>query len=384
MVVALLAGAWALSGRAAVSDEVDRASPDFIRASLLVCGPGGSLYGCVGHAAIRLRCPHYGLDNVFSCEGEPIANQVLRFFAGDLKMGMFAVPAETFLREYRDAGRSVVQYPLALSPAAKVRLWKLLDERVAEGALLPYDYVKRGCAHVALRSILQAVEPESAETDRPPRQAGRTRRDILVDALVGHPWSRLLVCLIAGPEADRINAPTDVVVMPADLVDYLRGLRVGGGPVLRDPCEEIHPQTAHDAGWGRILSPMSCSVLLLVLSVAGLFRGRKPIHGGLLALQAVLAVLETYVCAFSCLPASGWNVSLVLFNPLPFAFWMWRKAWGAPYAAVLVAWSVWMCASPHRLTDPALPVLALAYAVVYAVYAPSRAFRWLTTSRGRL
>lgn len=56
LIVALLVGVLALTGGAAISDEVDRMAPDFIHASLIVCGPGGSLYGCAGRAALRPCC----------------------------------------------------------------------------------------------------------------------------------------------------------------------------------------------------------------------------------------------------------------------------------------------------------------------------------------
>ena len=82
------------------TNDVDRTDPNFVTASLLVFGPGEELFSCAGHACIRLECPTYRLDYCFSYESEPISAKVLTFFAGRLKMGMFAIPTQEFLKQY--------------------------------------------------------------------------------------------------------------------------------------------------------------------------------------------------------------------------------------------------------------------------------------------
>ena len=79
---------------AELNDGVDRSDPNFVKASLLVVGPGNELYGCAGHVAFRLECPTFKHDYAFSYEGESVQGQVFRFFAGKLKMGMFCIPTE--------------------------------------------------------------------------------------------------------------------------------------------------------------------------------------------------------------------------------------------------------------------------------------------------
>lgn len=349
-------------------ESVDRNDPNFVHASILYCGPGKSLYACVGHIAIRLQCPHYELDEVFSYEGEPMKDQWLRFFLGKLNMGMFATPFKDFLKEYAEEGRGVTEYKLNLSPQAEVRLWKLMDERVAEGPYLPYDYVRRGCAQSTVRLLLKAIDPEPIKMEVLPKKFHQTRRDILHDHLAEYPWNSLFISMISGPEADYMASTVDSVIMPRDFLEYLGLMRIKGEKVLAAEPVELQSQTLLTGGqspfgWGQ--SPMGIACLLFVLSIIGCFVGKKWISAALLVLYGLLAVFETYISILSNLPAAAWNVLLIAFNPLPLIFWKWRKYWGLPYAAVLIGWSAWVFLAPHLPTDPAFAILALAYSIIF-------------------
>lgn len=346
-------------------ESVDRNDPNFVHASLLHCGRANTLYGCSGHIAIRLQCPHYNLDEVFSYESELVEDRVLRFFMGRLKMGMFATPMSEFVEDYYLEGRGIREYELNLSPQAKVRLWKIMDERVAEGAFLPYDYIKRGCAQSALKNLLAAIAPEPITIENLPKKFKGTRHEVLSDYIKEFPWKLALIYSITGPEADRMVSPTDAVIMPGDLIEYLNAMRVNGAPVISETSREIKAATITFSRIGNIISPMVVALFLLILSIIGYFVGKKWIHATLLVFYALLAIFETYISVFSSLPCAAWNVLLIAFNPLPLIFWKWRKYWGIPYAAVLIGWSAWVFLAPHLPTDPAFAILALAYAAIF-------------------
>ena len=352
--------------------RVDRTAPDFVKASRLVFGPGEQLYSCAGHVAFRLECPHYGLDNVFSYEGENAADNVRRFFAGRLKMGMFAIPTKDFLVQYAEAGRGARQYPLDLSPAAKVRLWKLFDDLVAKGADLPYDYIRRGCAQSTLQTLLRAIRPERIESGVWPERYDRSRREILQSYIADAPWTRLLLHMISGPAADIAVSPVDKIITPDDLLEYLRRIRVGGRPVLTAAPIELLPQTLYADP--PPVTPLMAAIGAVILSLIGCRWARRPIGVAFGALYVALALAETYVVFVSDLPASDWNWLIVPFNPLPLVLWRWRRRWGRWAAALLAAWAVAMALAPHQLTDPAFVVLALAYAVLFAGGSRSRFF----------
>ena len=346
------------------TNDVDRTDPNFVTASLLVFGPGEELYGRAGHIAFRLECPKFNLDYAFSYEGEAAGDQILKFFAGRLKMGMFAIPTQEFLKQYIETGRGCRQYVLDLSPAAKVRLWKLFDDLVARGADLPYDYIKRGCAQSTLQTLLEAIRPERIESVEWPERFRMSRRELLHSYIADSPWTCLLLHMISGPEADLERSMIDKVITPDDLLDYLRRVRVEGRPILTAEPRELLPQTLNSSRC--FISPMMVAVFLVLLAVVGLFRFTTPIGLILLFVQSVIGIAESYIVFVSDLPASSWNWLVVPFNPLPLVFWRWRRYWAWGFVAILLVWEAFMLFSPHQLTDPAYLVIVLAYVVFYA------------------
>ena len=122
------------------NDTIDRLALDFVRVSLVVANPGDILYSAFGHAMLRLQCPTFNLDYIFSYESEPIRDNWIRFFRGDLKMGMYALNPDTVYAPYSADGRDVKEYRLNLTPSQKQELWRIMDELVAKGPDQPYDY----------------------------------------------------------------------------------------------------------------------------------------------------------------------------------------------------------------------------------------------------
>ena len=153
----------AVSQNVAVEDSVDVNAPDFVKVSLLIASPGEVLYSLTGHACLRMECPVYDLDYCYSYESENVKEKVLTFLAGKLKMGMFSIPTKEFLSEYKKDERGLYQYELNLPIAVKRNLWQKLDEAVEEGADLPYDYAKRGCAKATLDFLLSALDTVQVE-----------------------------------------------------------------------------------------------------------------------------------------------------------------------------------------------------------------------------
>ena len=353
---ALAAGA--LSAADEFDTSVDRSDPKFVTASLMTAGPGETLFSCVGHSFIRLECPHYKLDYCFSYESEGVRDRLAAFFAGRLKMGLFAVPTEEFLAEYRRDGRGVWQYELNLPPDVEQRLWKIIDERAAEGANLPYDYNRRGCAKSAWLCIREALEGAAVEYAPWNPATSPSRREKFNELLAKtHPWNLLFLNAIVGTETDNFEE----VVTPKDLVAVLRKTRVGGVPLIVGEGRQVAARTLADRPVA--VTPLAAAIGFLVVCIAGVFWKKPYLGWALVALQAAAGCFFLYLMTASRLPTSSWNWLIVPFNPLPLVFWRWRRRWGRWAAAGLAVWAVAMLAAPHQLTDPAFVVLALGFAV---------------------
>ncbi len=355
-------------------DGVDRSNPNFVTASLLVMSPGNELYSCAGHSCIRLECPTFKLDYCFSYESESAKDKILTFFMGKLKMGMFAIPTADYLKTGEEEGRGVMQYRLNLPPDVKQRLWKILDERAAQGVNLPYDYVKRGCGR-SVRVVLQeALWPLQLEIPSMPDVYSKTRRELWDAAVAHHPWNRFFLHSICGTEHDWNVSNIEKIVVPNDLVQFLKLAKVNGKSVIDSEGVELLPvkngraDTSPGDGAGASatsLTPFVSSWVVVGLAAVNCFLKGAWIDWAFVAFQSLCGLFFTYLVAFSNLPATSWNWLIVPFNLLPLVFWNWRRKWALWFAGALALWEAGMIFYPHRLTDPAYLVLVGAYILFY-------------------
>jgi len=365
-------------GKADFNDGVNRDDPKFVTASLLVISPGNELFSCAGHAAFRLQCPTFKLDYCFSYESERAVDRLPSFFAGKLKMGMFAIPTKEFLEEYSRDGRGVRQYRMNLPPKVKQRLWKLMDDKVAEGVNLPYDYIKRGCAWSMLRCLLEAIAPDVIEEGPWPEKYKEYHRAVIASSLDDYPWTRCIIHAIVGTDPDRDVPNIRKLVIPKDCLDYLKTAKIKGIPIIdAGDGEELLPCVTpyHPP----IVSPMTVAVLVLLMACVNAFLRFRWLVWLLAAVQFLAGCFFCYMIGFSGLPATSWNWLVVPFNPLMpvvlgvllWTRWSpprqekWIAALGWSCVLILLGWIAFMVFSPHMRTDPAYIVLAAALAVVY-------------------
>lgn len=352
------------SSREEFNDSIDRDDPDFVTASLIVADPGGVLYSCVGHACLRLECPTFDLDYIFTYESEDVTEKVLSFLSGNLKMGMFAIPVQEYLDDYIGEHRGVRQYRLILPIGVKRYLWQILDEKCAEGANLPYDYLNRGCAQSTLNFLLQALGETEVEWGAWADKYEQTRREFVNSNLDDYPWTRFELYTLVGTESDEDCSNFEKVVLPTDLLELLQNAKINGIPIISEAPKQLVPsqEESNDNIW---FTPLVLSFFLLLLSFVSFFLKKSYIDWVLLAIQTVLGLFLTYLIVFSTLPCTDWNWLLIPFNPLPLIFWKWRKHWALVFALILVGWEAFMLLSPHKLTDSAYLVLSLALIFMY-------------------
>lgn len=336
---------------------------NFVIASLFVAEPGGALYSRVGHAALHLQCPTHNLDYVFSYESEDATHRVLSFLAGNLKMGMFAIPAQEYVDLYAQEGRGVKEYTLNLPLEAKRNLWRVLDNHVMEGFELPYDYLNRGCAHSVLLELQEGLGSTHITYGEWPEKYQLTRRELTGLQMKDSPWTWCFLNLICNGAIDQNCPKVEKVIMPADLVDVLSHASVNGRLLIDSEPRVLVPEgEGLHKPW---FTPTHLALLLLALTVLALFLHRSFMDYVLLAVQSLLGIVSVYLVFFSKLVCTEWSWLLIPFNPLPLIFWKWRKHWCLPYAIVIAVWLLAMVLWPHTLTDAPYLVLALCLSISY-------------------
>ena len=336
---------------------------DFVRASVVVTGPGESLYSCAGHAFIRMQCPSEKMDYCFSYESEEISNRVLAFLGGKLKMGMAVVPTEQFISSYRDEGRRVTEYALNLPISVKQNLWRVLDNSVDQGMDLPYDYLERGCAISVLHFIEEALGYEPLEIHELPPVFNKSRREILSSELDEAPWTRVAINVLTNGSANEEVEDKEKAITPTTLVELLKNSHVKGVPVISAAPNELAPESRQiKAGF---FSPTVLGILILALTLLSVVSGHGIMIRLLVGIQLLLGLVNVYLIFFSNLCGTEWSWLLIPFNPLPAIFWRWRAKWELPYAAAIVVWCVAMLFSSKSMTDPLFVTISVSIAISY-------------------
>lgn len=344
-------------------DTIDRTAEDFVTVSLLVADPGNYLYSVLGHAALRMQCPIFGLDYCFTYQSEEKRNQIFRFFAGNLNMGLFSIPIKEYCDSYYDEGRGVYEYELNLPTSAEQELWRILDEQVAKGMKLPYDYFNRGCAIACLNFVQKALGEQVISYGYLP--TNKSTRDYAYIHMAQYPWVWFVLNFICGIDGDKILSAEKQLLFPIELVNAWQNATIDGVPVIsQEPVVLVEGKPQWDESW---FTPMLLALLILCLSIANLFWSKPYFDWLMLAALTVVGAFMMYLICFSDLCCTSWNWLIIPFNIFPAIFWYWRKWWTLPFACALLIWCGVMAGNMlwgHVLVDWSHILLVLAWTLV--------------------
>lgn len=348
-------------------DTINRLADDFVTASLIVVSPGEVLYSTLGHAALRLQCPTFNLDYVFSYESENVRDKIWTFLKGQLKMGLFAIPIDTFIDSYRAEGRGIYEYKLNLSPEQKLWLWEVMDNHLLEGPNQPYDYFNKGCAKsvvLVMHEVLGNNAIQYAPWDD--KYKNNTQRELVRNFITNAPWEEAFMYCLIGSKGDKPCANEKKLIVPTDLVEVWQKAKVNDQQFLEDNASVLLPlEKKEQKKW---LTPLLVSIILLFFVIICWIFNIKAIDYIVLAIQSALGLLMTYLIVFSSLPCTEWNWLIIPFNILPLICWHWRRYWLLPYSAINILWVVGMIISSlwfHVLVDESQIILALTVAIVF-------------------
>lgn len=356
-------------------DHINRQAEDFVQAYFCVAEPTDwrdDYLGVNGHAFIRLVCDTFNLDFCFSYESDSINNQMNRFLQGKLKMGMYAIPTDEYVKDYQRWNRAVHQYHLNIPPNAEQRLWEIMDNHVLEGNQLKLDLNKRGCSISAVRYIVYSLNDLQIEYPDDLMYKDLTLREIQYRAMENCPWIRLAF----DSWLDNVfNQPCEIqnkMIIPQDAATIWQQATLQGKPVLQYDCDIVEAPIA--VVNKPLITPLRLAWFLLIVSIVlSLIRYKKPsfkVYDYWMWLWLVVLIIANVVFVYlwlttKQLPNSS-ALLLLLFNMGPLVFWHWRKLWQLPYSILLLVSVVVLYALPHMIIDPFYLVIALNYVVLFA------------------
>lgn len=262
------------------NDTIDRLAPDFVLVSLCIADPtdqSQDYLGITGHAFLRLQCPIFGLDYCFSYESEKIKGQLWDYLTGELKMGMFAVPTDEYIEDYRVWKRAVHEYRINMPAEAELRLWEQMDNRMMSERELQMDLIKFGCTNTILLYIERALAPAVITYNWPEKFHTMSAMEIAEEHLDCYPWTWLGIRMIARKDFAEMTEPKQKVIFPTDLLEVWSSATIDGEPLLAyvGDLVEAEPVVVKKP-W---FTPQVCGILLLVLLTGimgwGFYRKRK-------------------------------------------------------------------------------------------------------------
>ena len=340
-ILALLCSAlFAVWASASVHAGILSAPAEDLEVSLVTFGPGAIYWERFGHNAIRIR------DRV---SGE----------SGDINYGVFDFSDSAFLRnfarghmrymidigtsdinqqDYVDAGRSVLEQRLALSPEQAGALWAfLLWNLKPENVSYDYDYLTSNCS-TRIRDVLNSELGGALQDVMTGRLAPMTYRQQIDRLMNAQPWLMLLMDLGLGPSSDRPLNEWQESFLPTVLAREIRSVRVPDGhggliPLVREE-RELSPNRLPPPPPSppELTRPLAAAGLLLAAAIA-LTRRRFPtlracVITAFLLFAGAMGVLLLGLWTVTTHYVAWNNANLLIFNPL--AFFMIRPIWRSP------------------------------------------------------
>lgn len=358
-------------------DNVDRTAEDFVTVSLMISQPSDvRVYSIFGHAALRLQCPTFNLDYVFSYISIYSDASALDYIVIRPTMGLIAIPTEQYIE---DEFRGVSEYVLYLPPKAETELWRILDESTAKGYDRPYDCVAGSCAQMVYQYVNRAIAtiyPKDSVQTQWLGEAEHTMHELMNQYATEAPWQLFLInSLLGSSYVDNINmSNAKKILFPQQLLALWHKTTLCGKPIMAD---EPQIYTTSDVMMAPRITPLWCAWLLLILSIISVLtvfgenKGLiKNIGIGIdyliLSLQTVAGVFMIIMMwgAYLPFPQAHWNWLLIPFNILPAICWKWRKYWAVPYAGLLVIWCLVMLFVPYMIVDTPHIIFTFVFVII--------------------
>ncbi len=323
-------------------------SSNFVTASLVIAEPLHALYSVFGHATLRMECPSYGLDYVFTFESDPNFGTFMTGIAGKAKAKYIAVPTDTFISNTRREGRGLKQYKLNLTHHEKQELWRMLDEQMMAGAYRNFNLLFTNCLTTSILNVQQCLIGEHFEWG--PLQYPQTLNDgeLFRHAVRHSPWAEFLFITFGGTAYDR-RSIQEFRLTPETIIPMLRKATITNDStgvsrfVITDPGTTLVESSGQDKATPITPNIVFGGLLLLTLLITlaewvlHWYQVAKVYDILLFTAQLMVSILMFYVTFFSELFITQWNWYLVAFLPLPLLFWLLRRKKITP--------SLWLCYS---------------------------------------
>ena len=297
--------------------------------SLLTCAAGDEIYSYFGHSAIRINDPESGIDYVFNygAFSYDSPNFIWRFVKGETYYMLAGQRMASFMESYHEEQRSVYEQVLNISQSEKQSLFDALIENAKkENCVYLYRHFSDNCS-TRVRDQFEKCANHSLQYDTL-SDSKLSYRDLVDQYVPTNSWNGFGIKLALGIGADKITTYSQKMFLP----DYLMN-SMASAKIVRDGVEAafVSPRTtlfeAKPIATGFSMTSPAIVVNAFFLFVA-LFtfieyrRKKRFIWLDFIVFFSVgfAGLLLSFLCFYSILEATGWNLNLIWAVPTHFIF----------------------------------------------------------------
>lgn len=320
----------AVSATAQAQESV-LAQMDSVDISLLTCSPGNEAWSLYGHSAIRLEDHLRHTDYAINYGLFDLSQHffILRFIFGltDYQMGL--EDFDSFLAEYSEEGRGVVQQKLNLSRQEKLAIVKAIKANYEPTErTYRYNFFYDNCTTRARDIIVKHINGKVRYHANPTIQS--SYRQMVHQWNHHHRWMSFGCDLLLGVGADRKTNFEQQQFLPDSLrKDFANATVIessGQYPLVKETSTVLMQGSQIESSdiWDA-LSPTVVFALLLVLTLAiAVFEYKRHrvlwLYDSLLLTLSGLAGIILFAMVFSQHPTVRVNLQILLLNPLSLVF----------------------------------------------------------------
>ena len=290
------------------------------RISLLTCAPGDEIYSYFGHSAIRVNDPKSGIDYVFNYGifSFDSPNFIWRFILGETDYMLAGQRMPSFIDSYIEEHRSVYEQVLKITLSEQQSLFDALMENAKkENRVYRYRHFSDNCSTRVRDQFEKCVNHQLRYDNLQDKKL--TYRQLIDQCVPKNSWNGFGIKIALGIPCDHVTTFPEKMFLPDYLMKSMAGatvLRNRAGAPFVSPATTLYEAKPVNQDFDLTSPVVVVNVLFLIVLFLTVLEYRKQkrmiwLDFLIFFSLGIAGLVLTFLCFFSVLEATGWNLNLI-------------------------------------------------------------------------